>query len=296
MDNWKIEGSTLAIISGGGAAQIENAIGCIKAIQQIHKTKFDYMMGTSAGAIVASMLMSFDQDISKFENTVLETPMNDWYEIKYWSAIKTLFKGKFNYVAKPTGIKKFVNKYLTADASNRVKVAISEMGKDGKFVKAHMVNATPDTVIASMSFQNIFPPVEIDGTYYADGGVNDNIPLPKYLDIAKYEHIYLILAPATQLLPNVSFIPVLDRLFSLADNTMNRELAQIEQLHFEEARNITVIKPEEWVDSAGLLNWSKNFSQIKESYELAKKILLKSDNPNQADLPGLQDYFTGATK
>lgn len=296
MDTWKTEDKVLCIISGGGAAQIEHAIGCIKAIQQIHKTKFDYMMGTSAGAIVASMLMSFDQDIGKFERTVLETPMKEWYSIDYIAAVTTLFKGKFNYVAKPTGLSKFVKRYLTDDANARVKVAVSEMGNDGKFVKTHLVNATPDFVIASMSFQNIFPPVQIGDHYYSDGGVNDNIPLPKYLDIARYDHIYLILAPAAQLLPSVSAIPILDRLFSLVDNTMNRELAQIEQLHLEEARNITVLKPKEWVSSAGLLNWSKNFEQLNVSYEFAKELLLAEDDPNQAVLPGLNDLFTGVTR
>lgn len=294
MDDWNIEGSTLCCIAGGGAPQIENAIGCIKAIQQIHRTKFDYMMGTSAGAVVASMLMSFDQDVSKFEGTIKETPMREWFQYDIIAAIKTIFKSKFNYVAKPTGLEKFIYNYLTEYAAKRVMVTMSEMDNYGKFVKAHTVHACTKSVIASMSFQNIFPPVEIDGKMYGDGGVNDNIPLPKYLDIAKYGHIYLILAPATPLLPSVSAIPILDRLLSLADNTMNRELAQIEQLHFEEARNITVLKPEKWVDSAGMLKWSSNFEQINASYEYAKSVLLQSDNPNQADLPGLQDYFTGA--
>lgn len=294
MDNWQVEGSTLLIIGGGGATVIEHALGCIKAIQQIHGAKFDYAMGTSAGAVVTSMLFSFDQDVDKFINTIKTTPMKEWFIYDYIAAIKTLFKGKFNYVAKPTGLEKFVYNYLTEYAAKRVKVAISEMDQNGKFVKAHLVPASTKSVIASMSFQNIFPPVEIDGKMYADGGVNDNIPLPKYLDIAKYEHIYMILAPASPLLPSVSALPLIDRLFSLADNTMNRELAQIEQLHFEEARNITVLKPEKWVDSAGMLKWSSNFKQIDASYEFAKSVLLKTDNPNQGVLPGLQDYFTGA--
>ena len=293
MDDWSVDRAVLCLISGGGAVQIEHALGCIRAIQQIHRAKFDYMMGTSAGAVVASMLMSFDQDVGKFEGTIKESPMSYWYTKNYWAAFKTLFKGKFNYIAEPDGLTKFVKKYLTRSATDRVRVAISEMGSDGKFVKAHLVPATWNAVIASMSFQNVFPPVKINGKYYADGGVNDNIPLPKYLDIEKFEHIYMILAPATPLLPSFSSLPIVDRLLDLADNTMNRELAQIEQLHFEEARNITVLKPEKWVDSASLLEWSKNFEQIEASYEFAKNELLKTDNPNQAVLPGLGDYFSG---
>ena len=123
MDDWNVEGSTLLIIGGGGATVIEHALGCIKAIQQIHGAKFDYAMGTSAGAIVTSMLFSFDQDVGKFENTIKTTPMRDWFVYDYIAAITTLFKGKFNYIAKPTGLENFIYNYLTEQGAIERKVS-----------------------------------------------------------------------------------------------------------------------------------------------------------------------------
>ena len=273
------------VICGGGCTQLENAIGCIKAIQQIHKVKFDEIRGTSAGAIVGSVLMSFEQDLEKLENLIKETDINEWFTINPFSVVKSLF-GKSDHIADHSGLRNALQKYTTKDSWEKVKVAISEM-KDGKFVKAHLVGGRPLNVLASMSFQHVFPPVVIGGKEYQDGGVNDNIPIPTYLEIAKYEHLYIILAPATPLLPSIPRWKFLDRLFNTIDNTMNRELAQIEQLHLEELPNVSVLKPEKWVDSAKFLDWSENFEQIDASYELAKSALLQTSNANQASFPVL---------
>ena len=264
---------------------MENAIGCIKAIQRIHKVKFDEIRGTSAGAIVGSVLMSFDQDLEKLENLIKDTDISEWFTINPFSVVKSLI-GKSDHIADHSGLRNALQKYTTKESWEKVKVAISEM-KDGKFVKAHLVGGRPLNVLASMSFQHVFPPVVIGGKEYQDGGVNDNIPIPTYLDIAKYEHLYLILAPATPLLPSIPRWKFIDRLFNTIDNTMNRELAQIEQLHLEELPNVTVFKPEKWVDSAGFLSWSKNFEQIDASYSFASDVLFEIGKENRAVFPVL---------
>ena len=261
----------LICIAGGGYPQLENAVGCIKAIKHIHKVNIDEVWGVSAGAVVASMFMSWNQDIDRFEALIKETPISDWFVLSPWQAIKSIF-GRSNYIADDTGLKNALVKYIDPASHDKVRVSISEM-KDGKFVKTHVVDGRPSHVLASMSFQHVFPPVKINGTFYGDGGVNDNIPIPRYVDFPKYEHIYIILAPASPLLPSVPKWMLMDSILNLIDNTMNRELAQIEQLHLEDLRNVTVLKPEKWVDSARFLGWSDNFAQIDYSYQMTIKQL-----------------------
>lgn len=262
----------LICIAGGGCPQLENAIGCIKAIKQIHRVNIDEVWGVSAGAVVGSMFMSWDQDIERFERLIKETPITDWFVISPWQAIKSLF-GKSNYIADDTGLRDALVKYVTPESYDKVKVSVSEMSEKGKFKTALTMDGRPSHVLASMSFQHVFPPVKINGKFYGDGGVNDNIPLPRYVDFPKYEHIYIILAPASPLMPSVPKWMLLDSIMDLIDNTMNRELAQVEQLHLEDLRNVTVLKPEKWVDSAMFLGWSKNNEQIQASYDMAVKQL-----------------------
>ena len=268
----EVKFGNLIICGGGGCPQLENAIGCIKAIQRVRNVKFDYAWGTSAGAIAASMLMSYEnQDIEKFEKLLRATPISEWFYFCPWQAIKSIF-GKSNYVADNTGLKKALLEYVDGSSVVKVRVSVSEMC-NGKFVKSELVDGRPSHVLASMSFQHIFPPVRINGVDYGDGGINDNIPLPSYLNIPKYEHIYLILAPSMPLLPNVSKWDFIDRLFNVLDNTMNREIAQIEQLRLDELPNVTILRPDKWVESASFLDWSTCFEQVDASYEFACKKL-----------------------
>ena len=272
MENQEIdEYGTIACISGGGAAQIENALGCIKAIVDKRGVKFDRMMGTSAGAIVASVLMSLHQNIDLMIHTVKETNIDEWYKIDPIQAIKSLF-GRSNYIADNTGLKNYLIRTITPDAIRRVSVAMTKM--DGtKAVGTATVPGTAPHVLASMAFQHIFPPVKCNGVVYTDGGIFNLCPLPCYMDLPKFKHVYIILAAKGRLMPEVGAWPILNSILSLVDDTMDRECSQIAELKFEEAPNITVIRPPEFVESSNLIRWSKDFEQIEASYLYASQVL-----------------------
>ena len=265
----------IACISGGGAAQIENALGCLKAIIDKRGVKFDRMMGTSAGAIVSSVLMSLDQDIDLMIETIKQTDPSRWFKIKPWQAIKSIF-GYSNYIADNTGLKDYLVKTITPEAIERVQVAMTKM-HDGKAVGSVVVPGTAAHVLGSMAFQHIFPPVECNGVQYTDGGIYNLCPLPTYMELPKFKHVYIILAAKGRLLPEIGAWPILDSIMSLVDDTMDRECSQIAELKFEEAPNITVIRPKKFVESSNLVNWSENFEQMDRSYEYACQFLEVED-------------------
>lgn len=267
----------LAVIAGGGCPQIENAIGIIKAIQTVRYEKFDYMWGTSAGAVVSSILMSMDQDVTKFEETIRNTPLSTWIRIKPLQLLKSII-GFSNYFVDDTGLKEFLLEHLTPEAEKRVKVTVTEMGKYGSdpiVGESLLLPGTPRATLASMSFQHIFPPVVWDGTMYGDGGVLNLCPLPKYLDFPKYEHIYVILAATAPLFPTIKRWKFLNQVFNVIDRSMDREVSQIHELGLNEAENITVLQPDKWTETASFLNWSNNFEQIDASYQYALRELEK---------------------
>lgn len=268
------EGKTLLVISGGGCSHIENALGCLSAIVE-RGVHFDMAFGTSAGALVSAMFMSMHQDIDRLIRLIKETPFYDLVRICPIQAIKSIFS-KSNYIADNTGLKEMLLSFISQEGIEKTRVSVSKMTNDGKFSGCEMAPGRPEYVLASMSFQSVFPPVRINGQLYADGGVNDNIPLPKYMDIPKYKHIYMLLSQSSHLMPSFKKWPFVDRLLSLIDNTMNREAAQIDQLHFEEAPNITILKPDKYVESAKFLGWSTDFEQIDYSREYAKNKLAQT--------------------
>lgn len=261
----------LCCISGGGMPHIENAIGTIKAIYAHDCCKFDEMWGTSAGALVSIMNMSYEQDIGKLEHVIKTTDLNKWFKVCPIQAMKSIF-GCSNYVADNTGLKEFLLNNVTRDAIKKVKCAVTEM-PGGYVGKSIICDGQPRHILASMSFQHIFPPVKWDGMLHGDGGVNNNCPIPKVADLDKYEHIYIILAAETPLFPAIKSWPFLNKVLNLIDNTMNREFAQLRELGIAELPNVTVFQPKQWVPSASFLKWSENFSQIDASYNYALDVL-----------------------
>ena len=278
-DEKPIEEQVLVTISGGGMPQVESAIGILKALKVKRFLNADKMMGTSAGAIVSSLYMSKNQSITELENIVRNSVPRDWFKIRPWQAIKSVV-GLSNYVADNTAFKLFLLENINKNSIDNVKVGVTDMGKVGGDNKPHgtkLLDGRASHVLASMSFQNVFPPCSWDGELYADGGVFNNCPLPTFMELQRYKHVYVILAADEQILPKVKGWPFMDRIFNLIDCTMNREFSQIRELKLDEAPNITVFQPEKFVDSASFLGWSDGFEQIQASYEYALKVLEEED-------------------
>jgi predicted acylesterase/phospholipase RssA len=271
----------LITIGGGGMPQLENALGAIRAIQEIDLVyHFDELMGTSAGAIVASVFASLDQNLNAVEEIIRKSTPEDWFVLKKWQAIKSIF-GRSNYVADNTGLKNFLLETINKKSVDTVKVAVTSMGKYGKppvVGDTLMLPATARAVLASMSFQHIFPPVVWGGTQYGDGGVFNLIPLPKYKELQNYDHIYIIIAAQAPLFPSIKRWPFLSEVLNVIDRTMEREVAQIHELALDEAPNITVIQPPAWEKSSNFLKWSNNFEQIEASYKYAYNLLKEKRN------------------
>ena len=263
----------LCCVSGGGMPQIESALGIIKAIYAAKFCRFDHMWGTSAGAIVSAVNMSFDQDTSRFEKVLRETDPDKWFKLKPWQAVKSIF-GLSNYVADNTGFKDFLLENVSQDAVERVRCAVTEL-PGGRVGKSVMCSGQPRAVLASMSFQHVFPPVIWDGIPHGDGGVFNNIPIPSITELPKYTHVYIILAADTPLFPRFKYWPFLDSVLNLVDRTMCREVAQLEELGIGDLPNVTVLQPPEFVKSADFLHWSKDFEQIEASYNYALNVLEK---------------------
>lgn len=269
----------LVCVSGGGMPQIENALGIIKAIRAVHYRKFDRMMGTSAGAIASAVCMSYDQDIDKFDATIRGSKTSDWFEIKLWQGIKSIF-GKSNYLADNTKFKNFLLNTITADAVKKIDVAVTDMGVIGgreQCAKGALVDGQPGHVLASMSFQGVFPPVVWDGHVWADGGVYNLCPLPPITEFEKYAHIYIILAATAPLFPTIKWWRFGDKILNVIDRTMEREVSQIRELQLDKLPNVTVFQPDAWTKSANFLSWSEKFEQVDASYEYALTVLKKEN-------------------
>lgn len=268
-----IENQVLVSISGGGVAMVETATGVLKAINERYGKIITNMCGGSAGGLVSSIYMSWGQDPQRMIDLIHNTSIDDWFKLCPFQAFKSVF-GLSNYVMDNTALYEFLKKELTIAAYDRVQVSLTEMVDGGKIGKSFMAQATPATTTGTMSIQHVFPPVDLgDGLLVGDGGVKNLIPIPRIVDIPKYKHIFFVLAPESEMgLANCGW-RFLRNVVSLLNGALEREMSQVAEMHFEDLPNVTVLRPESYVPSAGLLNWSDKYDQIDKAYDFAMKQL-----------------------
>lgn len=152
-------------LSGGGARGFAHA-GALKALEEFG-IRPDILAGVSAGSIVASLYasgMSPDK-------------------------ITPLFSGlKFNDLCEPCipkngffkldKLKRFLSKHIVVNDIQDLQIPtiICATNLDYSTPIAFTVGNIAERVVASCSVPIVFNPVKIDGVYYVDGGVTNNLP------------------------------------------------------------------------------------------------------------------------
>lgn len=263
-----IEKPTLAIIHGGGCRQIESATGVLKALDEAGVV-IDKYNGASAGSIVAALHAS-SLSGAHIEKLVRETPVDKLFKASWWQWIKLFIPGiKTNYVYNTEGLETFLNEHTDlVHILMDVEVSVSRLPE----YESMMMNGEPETVLASAAIPEVFPPVKIEGHYYVDGGVINNIPTCRIKDINKYEHIYMILCNQDTKSNKKSWTKI-GRSLKAVNMAMDREVHQIHESGWNDFDNVTVIQPPPF--RSHLLEWSEDFGLIDHSYRYAKDVLNK---------------------
>jgi NTE family protein len=160
------------VLSGGGIRGIAH-IGALKAMEEYNLNP-THISGTSAGAVVGGLYAAGI----------------DWSEILYFLKTLPIFHRKRYAFNKPGFIdsEKFYKElsvYLPKDNFNALKLVFFVTATnvlDGSlkiFHKGELIRP----ILASASFPGVFSPVEIEGSYYIDGGIYNNFPVEPLIPI-----------------------------------------------------------------------------------------------------------------
>ena len=158
----------LALVLGGGAAKGYAHVGVIKELEK-NGIMPDLIVGTSMGALVGGMYAS-GKTI-----TELETLASKFNSLGSFSLISTLFKDNILNI---NNVKKILNKELSEKTFEECKIKFVSIATDlktGEMEKFSSGNLK-DGVMASISIPGVFPRCKVNGKYYADGGIVNNLP------------------------------------------------------------------------------------------------------------------------
>ena len=163
------------VLSGGGVRGVAH-IGFIKAMQE-NGIKAEVVAGSSAGAIVGALYAN-DNKVDEMLQFFKDTPLFQYsfFAIGKPGLIDTeryfnIFKSHF-----PKDTFESLKKPLFVVATDLLK------GEEKVFNQGELIKP----LLASAALTPVFSPVEIDGTFYADGGIMNNFPSEYVLDKTDY--------------------------------------------------------------------------------------------------------------
>jgi NTE family protein len=167
------------VFSGGGPLGALQ-VGAVQALTEANILP-GLAVGTSVGALNATF-MAFNPTISGAETLLgiwKGLDENDLFPGGRFKASWARFLVKGNRVFENTGMKKLVDSRLGAAKIDDAQIPLGIIATDLETGEERVFTSGPvgPPILASTSMPGVFPPVEIDGRQYTDGGVANNVPI-----------------------------------------------------------------------------------------------------------------------
>src|SRR5690606_33008252 len=159
---------TVAIVLGGGSSRGLAHIGLLQAFEE-EGIPVDYLVGTSMGSIAAG-LHAAGLSPENIEQLIVQSPV-----FELFAAARPSRGG----LVETDRLERFLDAILDHATFDDVAIpyysASTQLLTGEEAVIQH--GRVSRAILASMAIPGVFPPVEIDGEYYVDGGVVSLIPV-----------------------------------------------------------------------------------------------------------------------
>ena len=246
-------------LSGGGTRGFAH-LGALKALKE-HNIKPDIIAGVSAGSIVGA-LYADGEDAEKALKALTSKKLFGFLE----------FMIPRNGLVKMSGFQKTLRKHLSSEKFEDLKIPLIIFAVNvnkaelERFDKGDLVSA----ITASSSIPVVFPPVEINGAYYLDGGIINNFPVDLLRDDCE-TLIGINVNPIGEFKKIHSLKAIAERAFHISMRNQEAEKEKLCDIYIEP----------DGVDQYGLLDISKAAEIFELGYKKASEVLEKARNKPQ---------------
>jgi NTE family protein len=209
------------VLSGGGARGIAH-LGVLQAFAEVDIVP-STISGTSAGALIGAFIAA---GLTSQEATALLR--EEWrLHLTRWKVLRGEWLSQRR-------IGEFLNAYLPAKYFEDLKlplyVSATDVEHGGQRIFSSGELLPP--LLAACAVPLIFPPVMIDGTPYADGGLSNNLPIEPF-DDRRAEVIAVYVNPLPHYTGQRTLRRTLDRTFHLSFREMVARSAKACRLFIE---------------------------------------------------------------
>ena len=190
----------IGLVLPGGGGKGAYQIGVIKALEELGiKEHIKYVAGTSIGALNALLFVQGDTKIAEeiWENITIEKILPiDNFDLMKKGLIFSFGSKNLNFIKKymprtlqqgnisRDGLLELVDKYLNIEIINNSEIVSYATCTDieslnAKYFKYNEYNEefVRKIILATSALPSIYEPEEIEGKFYVDGGVVDNVPI-----------------------------------------------------------------------------------------------------------------------
>jgi NTE family protein len=169
------------VLSGGGLRGLAH-IGALKAIETLGIPISEYI-GTSMGSLICS-LAAGGMDIEEMEQIALDLKAEDILDLRIGHFVRKRLNARSIYDGKR--LHGFLEKIIPIDSFKLLDKPLLVTGVEMShgeeiYWGGEGLDDIPvhEAVYGSCALPGVFPPLELDGKFYIDGGVLTNLPVRK---------------------------------------------------------------------------------------------------------------------
>jgi NTE family protein len=174
-----------AFVLSGGASKGALQVGMLRALLE-RRIRPDVVVGCSVGAMNGAAI-SADPSLAmvgRLQDEWLDLDDDEIFPSGLLpSSVHLARKGESLFPS--AGLRAVVERVLPVRDFARLVVPFQCVATDIGSARAHWFRSGPlvDAVMASAAIPVVYPPVEIDGTHYCDGGVVDDVPMARAVEL-----------------------------------------------------------------------------------------------------------------
>lgn len=158
----------VAIAFGGGGARALGSLGALPEIQE--KYEVSAVAGTSMGAIIAAYY-GVNGEVDS---------LREWFEKLRTKDIISFSGGPSKTALIGTAkLRKLFQEWYGDARIEDLRIPVRIVATSLNYKREHIFTSGPvvDCVLASMAIPGLFPPVQIDGEFFVDGGITNPTPI-----------------------------------------------------------------------------------------------------------------------
>jgi NTE family protein len=180
---------TTAFVLGGGGLRGAAEVGMLQALADLG-VEPDVIVGASVGAFNGALVASrpFDEAVHRLEEVWNSRQFQDLFSEGFLERGKNLWRhGTHVHSNRP--LRDLIDRWAPAERIEDLGIRFQcvaariETSSEAWFERGPLAEA----VLASSAVPGLFPPVEIDGRHYLDGGVVNSIPISRAIALGASE-------------------------------------------------------------------------------------------------------------